>query len=203
MRVTGVGGVTGVSDAIGGVAERVEVSKEVGMRSSWMRRLGLAAITSAVGWFAVGCAAERAPINQVQANAMSKSFFVGKDLSSSADDPEFYMRNTVIDVPYGASQDGLFTATYAQPLGRIKWEISEQYLIARQTYQHIENSDGKGSKSTNDGQVVAMFAVTSHFDIRRFHEEVLDSGSLPLPVLEAKIDRWIARGGGGPITAVR
>jgi hypothetical protein len=137
------------------------------MRSSWMRRLGLAAITSAVGWFAVGCAAERAPINQVQANAMSKSFFVGKDLSSSADDPEFYMRNTVIDVPYGASQDGLFTATYAQPLGRIKWEISEQYLIARQTYQHIENSDGKGSKSTNDGQVVAMFAVTSHFDIRR------------------------------------
>ena len=46
-------------------------------------------------------------------------------------------------------------------------------------------------------------ALGKSFDIRRFHEEVLDSGSLPLPVLEAKIDRWIARGGGGPITAVR
>jgi uncharacterized protein (DUF885 family) len=34
------------------------------------------------------------------------------------------------------------------------------------------------------------------FDIRDFHREVLDSGALPLPVLEAKIDRWIARGGG-------
>ncbi|HMO67905.1 MAG TPA: DUF885 domain-containing protein [Novosphingobium sp.] len=30
------------------------------------------------------------------------------------------------------------------------------------------------------------------FDIRAFHEEVLGSGALPLPVLEAKIDGWIA-----------
>ena len=34
------------------------------------------------------------------------------------------------------------------------------------------------------------------FDIRDFHAQVLDSGALPLPVLEAKIDRWIAAGGG-------
>ncbi len=32
------------------------------------------------------------------------------------------------------------------------------------------------------------------FDIRAFHDEVLNSGSLPLPVLEAKIDRWIEAG---------
>ncbi|BEV01382.1 DUF885 domain-containing protein [Novosphingobium olei] len=31
------------------------------------------------------------------------------------------------------------------------------------------------------------------FDIRRFHDQVLMSGALPLPVLEAKIDRWIAQ----------
>jgi uncharacterized protein (DUF885 family) len=30
------------------------------------------------------------------------------------------------------------------------------------------------------------------FDIRAFHTQVVESGSLPLPVLEAKIDRWIA-----------
>jgi uncharacterized protein (DUF885 family) len=30
------------------------------------------------------------------------------------------------------------------------------------------------------------------FDIRAFHSQVLESGSLPLPVLESKIDRWIA-----------
>lgn len=30
------------------------------------------------------------------------------------------------------------------------------------------------------------------FDIREFHEQVLNTGALPLPVLESKIDRWIA-----------
>jgi uncharacterized protein (DUF885 family) len=30
------------------------------------------------------------------------------------------------------------------------------------------------------------------FDIREFHAQVLDSGALPLAILEAKIDRWIA-----------
>lgn len=30
------------------------------------------------------------------------------------------------------------------------------------------------------------------FDIRAFHAQVLDSGALPLPILEQKIDRWIA-----------
>ncbi len=33
------------------------------------------------------------------------------------------------------------------------------------------------------------------FDIRRFHDEVLNTGNIPLAVLEAKIDAWIAAGG--------
>jgi uncharacterized protein (DUF885 family) len=36
----------------------------------------------------------------------------------------------------------------------------------------------------------------ARFDIRAFHQQVLGSGALPLPVLEAKVDGWIARGGG-------
>ncbi|MFC3174596.1 DUF885 domain-containing protein [Novosphingobium bradum] len=38
----------------------------------------------------------------------------------------------------------------------------------------------------------AEAALGPRFDIRAFHEQVLGSGALPLPVLEAKIDRWIA-----------
>jgi uncharacterized protein (DUF885 family) len=38
----------------------------------------------------------------------------------------------------------------------------------------------------------AEAALGAKFDIRAFHEQVLGSGALPLPVLEAKIDRWIA-----------
>ena len=92
------------------------------MQAKWMRRLGMGALLGSLCWASVGCAGERDPINRVQPNAMPKSFFVGK-LGDPNDDPEFYMRNTVIDVPYGAAQDGLFTATYAQPTNRIKWEV--------------------------------------------------------------------------------
>lgn len=35
-------------------------------------------------------------------------------------------------------------------------------------------------------------ALGDEFDLREFHNQVLNTGSLPLPVLEAKIDRWIA-----------
>ena len=140
--------------------------KEVGMQSRWKRRLGLGALVAGLAWASVGCAGERDPINRVQANAMPKSFFIG-NIADKNDDPEFYMRNTVIDVPYGAAQDGLFTATYAQPVNRIKWEVQERALIARSTFERIADSDHKGSRRTNDGQVVAMFAIESHFDIRR------------------------------------
>jgi len=38
----------------------------------------------------------------------------------------------------------------------------------------------------------AQAALGARFDLRRFHEEVLRDGSMPLDILEAKLDRWIA-----------
>lgn len=35
-------------------------------------------------------------------------------------------------------------------------------------------------------------ALADKFDLRAFHDAVLGSGAIPLPTLEAKIDRWIA-----------
>ena len=35
-------------------------------------------------------------------------------------------------------------------------------------------------------------ALGDAFDIRDFHQQVLGTGALPLDVLEAKIDRWLA-----------
>lgn len=37
----------------------------------------------------------------------------------------------------------------------------------------------------------AEAALGKRFDIRTFHDTVLGSGALPLPILEAKVDRWI------------
>ncbi len=115
-----------------------------------------------------GCAQERAPINHVQPYALQKSFFVGANLIDTSDDPEFWARTTVTDVGYGAAQDGLFTSTYAQPLSRVKWQITEDLLIARLSYERIAGSDGKGvGKMTENGIIVAAFAIKSHFDIKR------------------------------------
>lgn len=41
-------------------------------------------------------------------------------------------------------------------------------------------------------------ALGEKFDIRNFHDTVLELGSVPLPVLDARIDRFIAEGGKSP-----
>lgn len=41
----------------------------------------------------------------------------------------------------------------------------------------------------------AEAALGAAFDLRAFHDELLGDGAMPLSVLEAKMDRWIAGGG--------
>ena len=137
------------------------------MSRMWKRTLLVAAIGLTAGG-AAGCAQERPPINRVQPNALAKSFFVGGNLQDSSDDPEFWTQGTLVDVGYGAAQDGLFTSTYAQPLSRIKWVIQEDLLVGRITYERISGSDTKGaSPAANDGDIAVIYPIIGHFDIRR------------------------------------
>ncbi len=142
--------------------------------------LGLACAT-----WGSGCAEERDPINQVQTGVLPKSFFVGEKLADTSDDPEFYFRTTVVDVSAGAGAEGLFTASDSQPTVRIRWEITQNLLVARLAYELIDGTDGRGTngppkadeprntkgaqpvRQTNDGQIVASFAILRHFNIQR------------------------------------
>jgi hypothetical protein len=137
------------------------------MNWKWTRAVAIGALGLAASG-AIGCAQERDPINRVQADALAKSFFVGEDLTSDVDNPEFYANGTLLDIGYGAAQDGLFTAFYSNDMSIIRWEVTEQYLIGRLGYERIEGSDGKGAgQEINDGQVLYVFNIGKHFDIRR------------------------------------
>jgi uncharacterized protein (DUF885 family) len=55
-----------------------------------------------------------------------------------------------------------------------------------------------GEMAIEKARAKAQAALETKFDIRAFHDTVLDLGSVPVPVLEARIDRFIAEGGKGP-----
>jgi hypothetical protein len=101
---------------------------------------------------------------------LKKSFFVGEKLSDPSDNPEFYYRPTIVDVDYGAPGDESFTASGAQTIARVSFEVTEDLLLARLTYERIADTTGNGTPSSpdqNSGQIVAAFKIESHFDIKR------------------------------------
>src|SRR6185295_2311329 len=97
------------------------------LNSTWFAALALLA----------SCAQEQPVVNRVQPEYDDKPFLVGKDYVGASDDPEFYSQGTLVDVGYGSGQDGLFTSTYAQPLTRVKWQITEDLLLARLAYERV------------------------------------------------------------------
>lgn len=132
------------------------------MRLKSLARLGLGTLLLAT---VTGCAQERDPINRVQPNALPKSFFIGADLQSYADDPTFYWRNSVVDG--SAKQSALGVGSYSGT-DKIRWEVTEDMLIARKAYQIAVGQDDKGvPNGPPNGTVVAAYRISSHFDIRR------------------------------------
>jgi uncharacterized protein (DUF885 family) len=55
-----------------------------------------------------------------------------------------------------------------------------------------------GEMAIREGRARAEKALGEHFDIRAFHDTVLATGSVPLPVLNERIDAFIADGGKSP-----
>jgi hypothetical protein len=193
------------------------------MQSISSSRAGLAAIVLGVAVAssnAAGCASERDPINRVQLNAIPKSFLVGASYTSPADDPEFYARSMVINVPYGESGSSalMFTNTI-NSMAKIKWQIQADKLIGRVSFERIAGTDGQGvggggggggpqpgggepptnpdrddSKplSQNNGVVVYVFPIVKQFDIRRAYNA--QTGEEANIVEENENDRaWVDR----------
>ncbi len=80
-----------------------------------------------------------------------------------------------------------YTANSPQPIGKIRSEIRRYFVTPGQAtsykvgMQHILMLRDR-----------ARAALGARYDQRRFHDMMLGQGSVPLPVLEAQVARWIA-----------
>lgn len=80
-----------------------------------------------------------------------------------------------------------YTANSPQPLAKIKSEIRRYFVMPAQA-----TSYKVGMVKILALREKSRQALGAKFDLRGFHDVVLDAGALPLPVLEARVDRWIA-----------
>jgi uncharacterized protein (DUF885 family) len=55
-----------------------------------------------------------------------------------------------------------------------------------------------GERAISEARHKAEQALGERFNLRAFHDTVLELGSVPLPVLQERIDRFVAAGGRGP-----
>ena len=151
-------------------------------RLSLARALVLCTLAGiAVPTMMVGCAEPRAPINRVQPGALHRSVFEG----------EWYVQQTVIDSPYSAGYT--FVGEQGE-LERIVWDIQEDVLVARRAYEFIAGSEPNGisGDATEHGAAVAMYAIESHFDIRRDYNPL--TGEEVNVLGENAVDRpWYSR----------
>ena len=92
-------------------------------------------------------------------------------------------------------------------------EQAQQYLLANTALSEHEVTTEVDRYIAWPGQALSYYlgemdiwrnrhraekALGEKFDIRNFHDAVLELGSVPLPVIDARIDRFIADGGKSP-----
>jgi uncharacterized protein (DUF885 family) len=83
---------------------------------------------------------------------------------------EFFRRSGAVDEPTIQSETDRYIAWPAQALS---------YKLGQLKFRELRERARK--------------ELGSKFDIRRFHDEMLDGGTLPLDLLEARTDKWIAQ----------
>lgn len=143
------------------------------MRSAWFRRLGLAAVAgiclAGTAATTTSCAGTRDEINRVQPGAIKKADLVG-DPRNPNDAPEWYVRSLILEVH---RTNPWFSDGLQDLVRRVRFEVTENFLVARNAYEYITGSDGKGGVrgKTNNGAIVGMWRIQSHFNIQKAYNQ--------------------------------
>ena len=108
----------------------------------------------------VGCGAEKGLINTVQPGYVNKADFTNG---------EWLMGQAVVAVP--AADGYTFVGDGAWTLQKLKWDVQESWLYARRQIEMLEGGDDLARSEANgeeyEGEIVAAYRITSHFDIVR------------------------------------
>lgn len=80
-----------------------------------------------------------------------------------------------------------YTANSPQPVGKIRSEIRRYFVNPGQA-----TSYKVGMVKILALRAKARQSLGDRFDLKGFHDTVLSAGALPLSVLEARVDRWVA-----------
>jgi uncharacterized protein (DUF885 family) len=86
-----------------------------------------------------------------------------------------------------------FTEYTALPHHEIETEVDRYIAWPAQALSYYLGED-----AILKARAKAEKALGAQFNVRAFHDAVLELGSVPLPVLTARVDRFIADGGKGP-----
>ncbi len=120
------------------------------------RRTTLLALSAAL-LALTACAQQVGDIDRTQPNGLEKSFF----------DDEWYYQRTVVDVPSGNGFTFVGSSDFSG-LSKITWDVQESFLFARRSIELIEGGDDLAQTGEDyEGEVIAAFRITSHFDVQR------------------------------------
>nr|MBK7065357.1 hypothetical protein [Deltaproteobacteria bacterium] len=149
------------------------------------RAASLALLALAPSLSTGGCAEERPAINQVQPDYLDKADLIPAEYALLAAggrpeavtpevlrrEPVFYTQTTMIAKPASTGFVGL--TSYSE-LQKVRWEVTERLLLARLSYDFVRGAPGGAGgigQNPRTGEIVAAFAISSHFDIRRSYNE--------------------------------
>ena len=127
-----------------------------------------------------GCAQENAPRSFVQPNVLKKSDIEGT----------WHYIQTVTDAPPTSS---IMFVGQSSELMKIKFDVQEKFLYARRSYEQIQGSEDAYQEDPTkyQGQPVAAWPITSHFDIIRDYNST--TGEETNKIIESQERPWNER----------
>src|SRR5579871_3734205 len=127
-----------------------------------------------------GCADERPPRSFVQPNIIKKT-----DLQGT-----WHYIQTVSDAP---PTNGSMFIGQSSSLMKIRFDIQEDYLYARRSYEEIVGSEDQFAKNPEAyvGQPLAAWPIKSHFDIIRDYNST--TGEQTNKIIESQERPWNER----------